>query len=164
MELSERGLNLIKKWEGLRFNAYKVTSADKYYTIGYGHYGADVQSGQTITEAEATAYLRADVRKAQLAVEKYDRKYKWTQNEYDALVSFAFNIGNIDQLTAYGQRDKNTIGKKMLEYVKSGGTVLTGLVNRRKEESALFFKPDFQNVSCETFKCPCCGAVLTVIQ
>ncbi|MDD7026949.1 MAG: D-Ala-D-Ala carboxypeptidase family metallohydrolase, partial [Lachnospiraceae bacterium] len=67
--------------------------------------------------------------------------YNWNQNEFDALVSFAFNIGSIDLLTSKGTRTKERIAEKMLLYVKGGGKVLPGLLKRRKEEQALFLTP-----------------------
>ena len=71
-------------------------------------------------------------------VMKYNNKYKWNQNEIDALVSFAYNIGNIDMLTANGTRSRATIAAKMLQYNKAGGKVLNGLTRRRKAERKLF--------------------------
>lgn len=139
MKTSTTGLNLIKSFEGCHLAAYKVAGAnEKYYTIGYGHYGADVRAGMTITQAQADEYLKADLAKFEKKVEKYNDTYHWTQNEFDALVSFAFNIGNIDQLTAKGTRTKAEIAKKMLEYNKAGGKVFQGLVRRRAAEQKLF--------------------------
>ena len=69
---------------------------------------------------------------------KYNSKYKWNQNEIDALVSFAYNIGSIDGLTANGTRSRATIAAKILEYNKAGGKVYRGLTRRRKAERKLF--------------------------
>ena len=140
MKISENGLKLIEQFEGLRLTAYKATRRDKYYTIGYGHYGADVKQGMTITEAQAEAYLRQDVSEAEAAVNKYSG-YGWNQNQFDALVSFAYNVGNIDQLTANGTRSIEQISAKLPEYVYSGGVKLEGLVRRRAAEKALFDTP-----------------------
>ena len=140
MQISENGLKLIEKFEGLRLTAYKATRRDKYYTIGYGHYGADVKQGMTISEAQAEAYLRQDVKEAENAVNKY-AGYVWNQNEFDALVSFAYNIGSIDQLTNNGRRSIERISAKIPEYVYSGGVKLEGLVRRRAAEKALFDTP-----------------------
>lgn len=137
MKISQNGINLIKKFEGLRVDAYLCPAG--IWTIGYGH-TAGVQKGQTISAAQAEAYLRADLEKYERKVGKYDT-YAWNQNEFDALVSFAFNIGNIDQLTANGTRDRETIAEKMLLYNKAGGKVLAGLVRRRKDEQGLFLTP-----------------------
>lgn len=141
MELSASGLELIKSFEGLRTYAYKVSPKDKYYTIGYGHYGADVTPFMKITEQYATTLLKQDVAKAVKHVNSYDKVYHWTQNEFDSLVSFAYNVGNIRQLTAFGTRNKTTIANKILQYTKSNGVVLTGLVHRRNKEHKLFVTP-----------------------
>ena len=140
MKISENGLKLIEQFEGLRLTAYKATKRDKYYTIGYGHYGADVTLGMTITEAGAEAYLRQDVAEAEAAVNKYSG-YGWNQNQFDALVSFAYNVGNIDGLTNNGKRSVAEISAKLPEYVYSGGVKLEGLVRRRAAEKALFDTP-----------------------
>ena len=95
----------------------------------------------TITQSQAEAFLKQDVEKFEKMVEKYNVKYNWNQNEFDALVSFAFNIGSIDLLTSKGTRTKERIAEKMLLYVKGGGKVLPGLLKRRKEEQALFLTP-----------------------
>ena len=138
MNISDKGLALIKAHEGCRLAAY-LCPAGKW-TIGYGHTAGVVQ-GMTITQVQADAFLKRDIEKFEKLVEKYNTKYNWNQNEFDALVSFAFNIGSIDQLTAKGTRDRATIAAKLLEYTKAGGKVLTGLFKRRKEEQALFLTP-----------------------
>lgn len=140
MKISDNGLKLIEQFEGLRLTAYKATRRDKYYTIGYGHYGADVKQGMTITEAQAEAYLRQDVAEAEAAVNKYSG-YGWNQNQFDALVSFAYNVGNIDGLTNNGKRSVAEISAKLPEHVYSGGVKLGGLVRRRAAEKALFDTP-----------------------
>lgn len=140
MKISEKGLKLIEQFEGLRLTAYIATKRDKYYTIGYGHYGADVKQGMTITEAQAEAYLRQDVAEAEAAANKYSG-YGWNQNQFDALVSFAYNVGNLDGLTNNGKRSVAEISAKLPEYVYSGGVKLEGLVRRRAAEKALFDTP-----------------------
>lgn len=76
---------------------------------------------------------------------KYNNCYNFTQNEFDALVSFAYNVGNIDQLTAKGTRTKKEIADAMLLYIKSGGNVLDGLRKRRTIERELFLKCSTSN-------------------
>lgn len=139
-QISINGLNLIKSFEGCRLKAYKPVKTEKYYTIGYGHYGADVGQNMTITQYQAELFLLKDIARFCAAVNKYDYIYHWSQNEFDALVSFAFNIGNIDQLTAKGTRTKAIIADKILLYNKSGKKVLPGLVRRRIAERTLFVK------------------------
>lgn len=138
MKTSQKGIDLIKKFEGCFLEAYKAVPTEKYYTIGYGHYGADVSAGMVITQAQAEAFLVKNLEKFESAVMAYDSKYHWTQSEFDAMVSFAYNIGNIKQLTDNGTRTKEVIAEKMLQYTKSGGKVLNGLVKRRKSEHELF--------------------------
>jgi GH24 family phage-related lysozyme (muramidase) len=71
---------------------------------------------------------------------KYDTKYHWNQNQFDALCSFAYNIGSIDTLTQNGKRSIKEISAKILAYNKAGGKELPGLTKRRKAEKALFDK------------------------
>lgn len=137
MTTNDKGIELIKSFEGLRLKAYKALPTEKYFTIGYGHYGADVKEGQTITEAEAEALLRADLKKYEAKVNKYSA-YKWNENEFSALVSFAYNIGNIDGLTKKGARSREEIAKVWKSYSKAGGKELPGLVRRREAELKLF--------------------------
>ncbi|MBR2493288.1 MAG: glycoside hydrolase family protein [Paludibacteraceae bacterium] len=140
MKISSEGLALIKSFEGCKLTAYKAVSTEKYYTIGYGHYGADVTKGMKITQAQADAYLVSDLAKFEAKVEKYNSKYNFNENQFSALVSFAYNVGSIDQLTANGTRTIAQISAKFTAYNKSGGKVLAGLTKRRKAEKALFDK------------------------
>ncbi len=138
MKISQTGLNLIKSFEGCRLVAYKAVSTEKYYTIGYGHYGADVTKGMRITQSKADALLASDLAKFETKVNKYQGKYNFNQNQFDALVSFAYNIGSIDGLTNYGKRTIAQISGKFAAYNKSGGKVLAGLTKRRAAEKKLF--------------------------
>lgn len=137
MMINDKGIALIKSFEGLRLKAYKALPSEKYFTIGYGHYGADVKEGQTITEAEAEKLLRADLQKYEGKVNKYPA-YNWNDNEYSALVSFAYNVGNIDGLTKKGERSREEIKKVWTSYSKAGGKEIPGLVRRREAELKLF--------------------------
>ena len=138
--ISQAGIDLIKSFEGLSLKAYKCVSTEKYYTIGYGHYGADVKAGQTITKKQAEDLLKQDVQRFVNHVNNYMSIYNFNQNQFDALVSFAYNIGNIKQLTASGTRSISQISASIPLYNKSGGRVLNGLVRRRKKEQELFNK------------------------
>ncbi len=135
MKTSSKGINLIKQFEGCQLTAYKCPAG--VWTIGYGH-TSGVKSGQTITKAQAEQYLLQDIVKFENHVNGYNSKYSWNQNQFDAMVSFAFNIGNIDQLTANGTRSITDIAEKMLLYVKANGVQLAGLVKRREAEQKLF--------------------------
>ena len=139
MKISDKGLELIKSFEGCHLTAYICPKGKP--TIGYGH-TKGVYLGMTITQPQAEAYLKEDCARAEANVISFNEKYSWTQNEFDALVSFAYNIGSINQLTANGTRSKDVIAKKILEYNKSGVTVLNGLAKRRKAEQELFLNSD----------------------
>lgn len=136
MKTSQNGIDLIKQFEGCRLAAYRCPAG--VWTIGYGH-TAGVKEGQKITQAQADAFLREDLTKFEKHVDAYN-EYKWTQNEFDALVSFAYNIGNIDQLTAKGTRTREAIANAILLYNKdkTSGKVLDGLARRRQAERDLF--------------------------
>lgn len=139
MKTSQKGIDLIKKYEGCRLRAYKCPAG--IWTIGYGH-TTGVRSGMVITKAQAEEFLKQDIEKYESHVQSYDARYHWTQNEFDALVSFAYNVGNIIGLTSYGTRSKEQILEKMGLYVKAKGTTLPGLIKRREEEQHLFICVD----------------------
>ena len=144
LQISQKGLNLIKEFEGCRLEAYKCPAG--VWTIGYGTTDSDysitktkIKAGLKISKQKAETWLRQSVNKKYCPkVNKYNNKYHWTQNEFDAMVSFAYNLGSIDQLTANGKRTKKEIAEKMLLYNKANNQVLEGLVRRRKAEQKLF--------------------------
>lgn len=138
MKSSYNAYYLIKKYEGLRLTAYKAVSTEKYYTIGYGHYGKDVSKDLHITKQTAEKLLQNDIKKAENAVNIYNPLYSFNQSQYDALVSFAFNVGSIKKLTNNGKRTIKQIANALPLYCKSGGVKLNGLVKRRNEELTLF--------------------------
>lgn len=132
-------IEMVKRFEGLRLRAYKCSSEEDYYTIGYGHYGIN-NPNMIIDENVAYTMLCEDLDKAAEKV-NYIRKlydYTFTQYEFDALVSFAFNLGGISQLTQDGTRNKYEIANAMLLYNTDGKNVLPGLVARREAEHNLF--------------------------
>ena len=140
MRLSQDGLNMVKKYEGLFTKAYVCPAG--VLTIGYGHTGPDVKPGQRITEAQAEQLLRQDMGKFEAAV-KRQVKVPLTQGQFDALTSFTFNCGE-------GALKKSTLLKKLnagdhagaqaefQKWNKGGGRVLPGLVKRRAEEAQMF--------------------------
>ena len=139
MKTSQRGIKLIKQFEGVRLTAYKCPAG--VYTIGYGH-TRGVQRGMKITEEEASAFLASDLLNSEKAVERYDSAYHWNQNEFDALVSFTFNCGaaNLRSLLRNGRRNRSQIAETLPLYRKAGGKVLKGLERRRAAEKALFLE------------------------
>lgn len=138
MRTSKTGLDLIRYFEGFRPNAYKALQSEQFYTIGYGHYGADVQPGHTISLNEATRLLKADLERFEAAVNKWMPNIN--QYQFDALVSFTYNCGelNLRKLTKEGNRSISEIAEALPKYNKAGGTVLSGLIKRRKAELAVF--------------------------
>lgn len=139
MRISKNGIEFIKQFEGLRLKSYKAAPTEAMWTIGYGHYG--VGPNETITKEQAEELLVDDIAKYEAKVNKYYTVYDFNQNQFDALVSFAYNVGSIDQLTANGTRNFATISMKMLEYNKCAGVVLKGLTRRRELERKLFMTP-----------------------
>lgn len=141
MRASREVINLIKQFEGCRLDAYKCPAGK--WTIGFGH-TQGVKPGDKISQAQAEAYLMVDLERYEANVIKYDPKYNWTQNEFDALVCFAYNLGSIDGLVDNGKRTKAEIADAFLLYntakVNGVKTVLAGLTRRRKSEQALFIK------------------------
>lgn len=135
MAINQQGLELVKKFEGLYLKAYKCPAG--VLTIGYGH-TKGVKEGQTITEKQAEKYLLQDLEQAEKQVDKYQKKYNFNDNQRSALVSFAFNIGNIDGLTCKGKRTIQEISDKLTSYSYANGKYLSGLYNRRVAERLLF--------------------------
>lgn len=145
MRISEQGVRLIKRFEGLRLTAYKCPTG--YWTIGWGHtYG--VKAGQKITKEQAEVYLKQDLVVAEDAVDKLVST-PLNQGMYDALVSFVFNLGavrfkNSTLLRRLNQGAYDLVPDEFLRWVY--GTVdgktqkLPGLVERRTAEKEMFLK------------------------
>lgn len=145
--VSKKCINLVKEFEGCKLKAYKDEVG--VWTIGYGITNSDksitkttIKSGLTISQATAESWLTKSLNQKYLPlVMKYNNTYKWNQNEIDALVSFAYNIGSIKQLTNNGTRSRKEISTAMLKYNKAGGKVYRGLTRRRVAEQKLFSTP-----------------------
>jgi len=138
-QLSDAGVDLIKGFEGLRLSAYQ-DSAD-VWTIGYGH-TAGVQPGDRISTAEAERLLRQDTAWAQDAVRSLV-KVPLSQNQFDALTSFTFNLGAeaLEQSTLLRKLNAGDMAGAQAEFgrwVHADGEVLPGLVRRRAAEGELF--------------------------
>jgi lysozyme len=135
-----KNLSLIKKHEGLRLEAYLPTPND-VWTIGYGHTHT-TKKGQKITEAQAEELLRRDIAWAEEAVNKLV-VVPLTQNQFDALVSFVFNVGvgafsKSTLLRLLNAKDYEGAANQFLRWNKQKGKVLNGLTKRREEERKLF--------------------------
>lgn len=142
MNLGTKGIELIKKYEGCRLEAYKCPG--DVWTIGWGH-TAGVYEGQTITQEEADRMFLEDVKVYSNAVEKYQEKFNLTQNQFDALTSFAYNcgVGSLANVMSVCNT-KQEIAEECKLYNKANGVVLAGLVRRREEEYQLFMS-DMEN-------------------
>lgn len=144
MGLSQRGLDLIKHFEGLRLTAYKCSAGVD--TIGYGHTGPDVKPGLRITQEEAEKLLWRDTESAQQAVNSFVN-IRLNQNEYDALVSFVFNVGpnafvssTLLRLLNSGT-ERSIVAGEFARWVKAGNDkAVPGLVRRRQKEKELFLE------------------------
>lgn len=141
MRTSARGIQLIKDFEGLRLTAYRCPAG--IWTIGYGHTG-DVRQGQTVTEHQAEVILtEIDLPRFEEAVSGLGTL---TQNQFDALVSFAYNVGvralNRSTLARHIRaRNYQQAADEFSKWVRAGGKVLPGLVRRRAAERKLFLEP-----------------------
>jgi lysozyme len=142
MRTGEKGINLIKSFEGLYLKAYLCPA--KILTIGYGH-TRNVKANQAITEAQAVELLREDLRDAENTVNA--QKLNINQHQFDALVSFVFNCGSGNFLKSSLLRMikvnpmSDNIRIEFQKWNKGGGKVLLGLTRRRKSESELYFLP-----------------------
>lgn len=144
MKTSSKGIDLIKKYESLRLDVYKCPAG--VLTIGYGH-TRTAKLSKTITEAQANDLLISDLSVVEAQLNSVIKNTQITQNQFDALVSFVFNlgIGNFKNSTLLKKLLVNpydpTIAYEFSRWNKAGGKILNGLVKRRKEEANLYFKP-----------------------
>ena len=140
--INPAGLALVKQFEGCRLKAYPdpATNGDPW-TIGYGSTGPHVHPGLTITQAEADALLAKDLARFEAGVEQVAPGA--TDNQFAALVAFAFNLG-LGALSGSTLLKKHKAGDyagaqaEFGKWVKAGGKVLPGLVKRRAAEAALY--------------------------
>lgn len=141
MKTSQKGLQLIKQHEGCRLTAYKCPAG--ILTIGYGHTGTDVVAGMVITAVQAEELLKKDIQWAETAVNQEGLNI--TQNQFDALVSFTYNVGarNFKNSTLLKMIKVNplsiNIRTEFARWNKAKGSTLPGLVTRRKAEVELYF-------------------------
>lgn len=141
MKTSQKGIDLIKRFEGFSPTAYLCPAG--VWTIGYGH-TAGVRAGDSVDEDTAEDFLREDLADAEGAVGKYV-KVPLKQWQFDALVSFTFNLGagNLYSSTLLKKVNRNpddpAIRQEFGKWVHAGGRVLPGLVERRKAEADMYF-------------------------
>ena len=145
MRYSNRAINIIKKYEGCRTSAYLCPAG--IWTIGYGHTNG-VKQGDVITEAIADNFLHKDLAETCKTLNRFleNDGIEVTQNQFDALISLAFNIGfrftrfNLWKQLKAGNFEQSA--KEFLDINRANGQVLTGLTKRRREEADLFLRAD----------------------
>lgn len=139
MMTSDKGLEIIKHFEGFRSEAYLCPAG--VWTIGYGT-TSGVRKGQRVTEAQATEMLQRDVGKFERVIKDYVRVCL-RQREFDALVSFVYNVGpgnfrNSTLLRLLNEGEYEEVYAQLQRWNRAGGRVLSGLIRRREAEGVLF--------------------------
>ncbi|CAK9889218.1 lysozyme [Pseudomonas fluorescens] len=141
MRTTQRGLGLIKSFEGLRLQSYQ--DAVGVWTIGYGT-TRGIKAGMSITKDQAERMLANDVQRFEAEVERLV-KVPLTSNQRDALISFTYNLGaaNLESSTLLrllNRGDYAGAAEQFPRWNKAGGKVLPGLVRRREAERTLFLE------------------------
>jgi lysozyme len=137
---SAEGLALTKQFEGLRLTGYQDSGG--VWTIGYGHTGSIVVAGMNISQADAEALLRGDLAAAVACVNR-EVTAEISQQQFDALVDFCFNVGRGNFLKSSLLRKVNLgdvagAAAQFLLWVNAGGKKIEGLVRRRSAEQEMF--------------------------
>lgn len=139
MKISEKGLDLIKFYEGCGYNAYKCAAG--VLTIGYGH-TKGVKEGDLITQQEADALLLHEMDEYEGYINNMVT-VDLEQNQFDALVSWVFNLGSSNLssstlLKKINNKEFDAVPEQIKRWNKAGGKVLDGLIKRRNSEALLF--------------------------
>ena len=146
MKVSERAIKLIKHHEGVRNRPYRCPA--NLFTVGVGHLIGDGKSlpeswNRTFTMEEIDGLLKSDLRRFELGVHKMLPNVPLRQHEFDAIISFCFNLGlgcfqrsTLRQALLRG--DKKAAMESLVKYCRAGGKILRGLQIRRLDEKALF--------------------------
>ena len=140
MKTSEAGIAFIKQHEGVRHESYRDSVG--VWTVGVGHTGPDVLAGMHITDDDVDRLLRDDVAEAEACVENHC-DVALSQNQFDALVSFVFNLGcqafrNSTLLRLLNQGRYAEAAQQFRRWTHAGEWVSPGLVTRRKDEAEMF--------------------------
>lgn len=148
MRTSQKGIDLIKEFEGFRKTAYLCPGG--VWTIGYGH-TKGVKVGDEIDERKAEQFLREDLRETEVAINRMIT-VEIDQNQFDALVSLVYNIGsgNFYDSTIRRLINERCLDIKKIEHawkmwIRAGGRVLKGLIRRRNTEFELYRKDLWYN-------------------
>ena len=157
MKTGEKGLALIKRFEGCKYTPYKCPAG--LWTVGYGtvlypdqirlkmperlSYPLRVEDSRKFSQEEIDAFLATELRSTERGVARYCPASVGNQNQFDALVSFAYNcgVGALQRSTirqAYNRGEVETAADGFLKYTRGGGKILPGLTRRREAEKALF--------------------------
>lgn len=142
MNISQKGVDFIAQYEGFVDHAYKPVQAEEHWTIGYGHYGPDVKPGQRITKSAALKLLKKDLDKFDNGVSNLV-KVDLNQSQFDALVSFAYNVGlgglgGSTLLKKVNSKDFKGASGEFGKWVNGASGRLEGLVRRRRDEAEMF--------------------------
>jgi GH24 family phage-related lysozyme (muramidase) len=146
MKISEKGINIIKKFEGCKLTSYKCPAG--VWTIGCGTIkypnGNTVKKGDVCTDAQVDQYFSNDLVKFENSVNSLV-KVPLTQNQFDALVSFSYNVGASNLATStllkkLNAKDYKGAAAEFPKWNKAGGKVMNGLTKRRNAEMELFLK------------------------
>jgi GH24 family phage-related lysozyme (muramidase) len=148
MKVSKECIDFVKRFEGFSATVYKDIVGVS--TLGYGMTGSEIKGLTRVTEVQASTMLENLINsKYALPISNNldSKKIVLKQNEFDALISMAYNIGigGLLDSTLYknickGIRDKVTITSNFLMWNKAGGNVVAGLTRRRTEEAEMFLK------------------------
>ena len=147
MNISKEGLSLIKKFEGCELEAYNCAAG--VLTIGYGS-TKGVKEGDTITQEEADKLLLHEMEEYEGYVNNLV-KVDLSQNQFDALVSWVFNLGPANLkastlLKVLNGKDYDDVPAQIQRWNKAGGKVLEGLIRRRNAEALLFEGKDWEHI------------------
>ena len=146
MKVSKEAIRLIKHHEGVRNKPYKCPAG--LFTVGVGHLIGDGKTlpaswNRTFTNEEIDGILKSDLSRFELGISKMLPNVQLKQHEFDALVSFCFNLGlgcfqrsTIRQALLRGNKEQAM--ESLMKYCRAGGKILRGLENRRKDERRLF--------------------------
>ena len=148
MRTSDEGIKLIKHFEGVHKKPYICPAG--YWTVGVGHLISrnaklPIEWARSLSPGEIDDLLRKDLRRFELGVLRMLGTVQPSQSEFDALVSFSFNLGlgcfqRSTVRSAFIRGDKKRSGEVLLKYRRAGGRILQGLVRRRQAELALLMR------------------------
>ena len=147
MKISEEGLALIKKFEGCELEAYQCAAG--IWTIAYGRI-KEVKEGNTCTQEQAEAWLDEELHEYESYINDMV-EVSLLQNQFDALVSWVFNLGPSNlkastMLKVLNNKEFEEVPSQIKRWNKAGGVILGGLVKRREAEANLFESKEWSKV------------------